>query len=112
MVPGFGEGEGDDGPCITALGACFPNWVRVAGGRERSSASLSAGSRAAQPAHCTVFPGLVLCLAVTACTGRSWRVEGREGGGGGAEAAHSGYQGDAAELGPALASQASRPKTE
>lgn len=45
-----------------------------------------------RPAHCTVFPELVLCLAVTAGAGRSW--------GGGAEAAHSGYQGDAAE--PAL----------
>lgn len=48
------------------------------------------------PAHCTVFPGLLLCLVVTASAGRSWG-KGREEDGGGAEAAHSGYQGDAAE---------------
>lgn len=39
-------------------------------------------------------------------------MEGREGGRGGAEAVHSCCQGDAAELGPALASRASGPKTE
>ena len=39
-------------------------------------------------------------------------LEGREGGRGGAEAVLSCCQGDAAELGPALASQASGPKTE
>ena len=41
---------------------------------------------------------------------RRWQVVGSEGDGGGAEAAHTGYQGDAAELGQALASQASQAK--
>lgn len=54
--------EKQEMPWGALLGAPYPTWVRVAGGRERNSASLSPGSKAVLggPLHSFPRPGTVL----------------------------------------------------
>ena len=72
--------EEQEMPWGALLGAPYPTWVRVAGGRERNSASLSPGSKAVLggPLHSFPRPGIVLgsdslCWEVAGGGGEGWR---------------------------------------